>query len=697
MTHLLERLRARLAVAAAASCAIAGTAAAQDESAQLDTELQLEEITVTAPRVETPLSRVPGAVGVVDQEDIQRARQGIGLDESLNAIPGVFMQNRYNFAQDLRVSIRGFGARAPFGIRGVKILVDGIPATLPDGQASVDAIDLDSVAAMEVLRGPSSSLYGNASGGVINVITEDGATTPYIEAEPSFGSYGFSKHTLKGGGEAGPANYFGSLSRLDYDGYRDHSATESTKLNTKLEYDLGGGDSVTAVVGAVDSPQAQDPGALTEAQVDQDREQAAPGNLQFDGGEEVDEQRAGVVYRNRLGRHHTLRLRGYSVWRDFSNRLPFTSGGMVQFDRLFVGGGALYTYDAPVADFGNRVLLGLDLERQEDDRQRYDNLNGTQGPLVFDQVETVSNTGVFAQNETDLTDRLLLTVGARYDRVNFDVDDNYFDDGEDNSGDRTLSEVSPKVGLTYRVNRAFTPYANVSRSFETPTTTELASCDAGGLSESLDAQTATNYELGATGQPGGGLFYSVAVFTIDGADEIVPEGCPGQPGRDFFVNAGKTRRNGVEIGLEAPLAEGLLAQFAYTYSEFEFDSFSTGGESFDGNAIPGVPEHSAYAQLSYRHRSGAFAAAEAQYAGDFYADNANTVTADSYTVANIRAGWTRYIGRWDIAVEGGVNNVFNELYNGNVRINAFGGRYFEPAPERNYYAAISARYNFGEF
>lgn len=675
-----------------AGVAAGGTAVAQDDAG--DT-VQLDEITVSAPRVATPLARVPGAVGVVGEEEIQRARQGIGLDESLNAIPGVFMQNRYNFAQDLRISVRGAGARAPFGIRGVQIVVDGIPATLPDGQASVDAMDVDNIARMEVLRGPSSSLYGNASGGVVNITTEEGPPVPYVEARSKLGSHGFTKQTLKGGGQQGRVNHFGSVSHLDYSGYRDHSATESTKLNGKLHYDLAGGDRFTAVVGAVDSPQADDPGALTAGQVTADRRQASPGNLQFNAGEELDEQRLGGIYEMSLARRHDLRLRGYSVWRDFGNRLPFTDGGIVQFDRLFTGGGALYTYDGDVAGFDNRVLSGIDAARQRDDRQRFDNLNGARGLLVFDQVETVSNLGAYLQNETDLTGRLTATVGLRYDRVNFEVDDAHFADGVDDSGSRTMDEISPKAGFTYRVGPAFIPYANVSRSFETPTTTELAPCTGGGLSDALDPQTATNYEIGANGQPAPGLRYSVAVFRIDGSDEIVPLGCPGQPGRDFFVNAGETQRDGVELGIEADLAEGLAARVAYTWSDFEFDRFATGGERFDGNAIPGIPEHTVYGELSYRHQSGLFAAVDAQYVDDLFADNANSVASDAYTVANARVGWTRHLGGWELTAFGGLNNMFDELYNSNVRINAFGGRYFEPAPERNYYGGVQVRYNFG--
>jgi iron complex outermembrane receptor protein len=314
---------------------------------------------------------------------------------------------------------------------------------------------------------------------------------------------------------------------------------------------------------------------------------------------------------------------------------------------------------------------------------------------VFDQRETVSNLGVYVQNETEVSDRLTVVLGARYDRVRFEVDDAFLADGVDDSGSRSLSEISPKAGVIYRLSAAFIPYVNISRSFETPTTTELARCTGGGLSDSLEPQTATNYEVGVNGQAAPGLRYSAALFSIDGKNEIVPLGCPGQPGRDFFVNAGQTRRNGIELGLDADLAQGLRGRVAYTWSDFEFDRFATGGERFDGNEIPGVPRHTLYGELSYRHPSGLFAAADLQYAGAFYADNANSVESEAYTVANARIGWTRFVGSWEVTAFGGVNNVLDERYNSNVRINAFGGRYFEPAPERNYYGGVQVRYNFG--
>lgn len=307
-----------------------------------------------------------------------------------------------------------------------------------------------------------------------------------------------------------------------------------------------------------------------------DRRQAAPANLRFNAGEDLEEQQLGVVYRQGFGKHHELRLRGYAVQRDFTNRLPFESGGQVAFDRNFSGSGILYTYDAPLLGLDNRLLLGVDLDRQRDDRQRYDNIEGARGDLVFDQLETVSSLGAFVQNELGVTDRITLTAGIRRDRVRFEVDDRFGRDETDESGGRTLSELSPKVGAVWVLSPRLIPYANVSRSFETPTTTELARCEDSGFVDDLEAQEAVTYEIGANGQLTPRLRYSAAVFHTRGRDEIISRGCAGQPGRDFFVNAGRTTRNGIELELDAELGRRWTASLAYTFSDFEFDRFQTG-------------------------------------------------------------------------------------------------------------------------
>jgi len=395
------------------------------------TVLQLEPITVTATRIKDKQENLPIAVGSVGKDDIQLGRQQLGLDESLVNIPGLFFQNRYNFAQDLRISIRGFGARASFGIRGIGIYADGIPLTLPDGQSSVDAIDLGSAERIEVIRGPFSSVYGAASGGVINITTEDGPEIPYVYGRINAGSYGFVQGQAKAGGQAGNLNYLVNASGTRLDGYREHSSFRSTLLNSKFRYDLNDSSDLTIVLNAVDSPMAEDPGALKKSEVSRDRRQAAPRNLRFDAGEELDQQTIGLTYNKEFGTEHQLMLRNYYVMRDFSNRLPFAinsngQGGSVRLDRFSTGIGGNYTYSGGLFDKGNRLVLGLDIDAQRDQRQRFANNDGVLGIRTTDQDEDVTSRGIYFQDAFEMTDSTILTLGSRYDKVSYDVDEYLF-------------------------------------------------------------------------------------------------------------------------------------------------------------------------------------------------------------------------------------------------------------------------------
>lgn len=656
----------------------------------------IDEIEVRATRTPKPLDKVPAAISVVTQEAIQRGRQQLGLDESLAAVPGLFMQGRYNFAQDLRIAIRGFGARSNFGIRGVKILVDGIPESLPDGQAQSDGIDLGSAGQIEVIRGPASSLYGNASGGVIHIATERGPTEPFVESRLSTGDFGFRKLQLKAGGDTGRLNYLVNISDLQYDGYRDHSETEDTLLNARLVYTIDDSSEFGVVVNVTDQPVANDPGGITLQDAQADPTQARQRNVDFDAGEALDQQRLGLDYRKAIGDKGELQLRNYYVWRDFANKLPFTGGGAVQFDRSFVGGGASYTHAGDFRDRPNTLIVGFDIDRQDDERQRFDNNMGVLGALAFDQTELVTSLGVFIQNEIELSDKLALTVGLRYDEVEFDVDDHFLSDGDD-SGQRTLSETSPMFGLVYSATDSTNLYATYSTSFETPTTTEFANpSGAGGFNPGIDPQTAENFEVGIRGLIGHRNRYEVSVFTMDVDDELIPFELAAQPGRDFFSNAGKSSRRGAEFAFSSEPIDNLSFTLAYTYSDFEFDRFLDDDDNdFSGHAIPGIPDDLLRAELAYRHPSGFYGTVDVLDVGSFFVDNANSIATESYTVANLRAGFTDLrFGRWVVSPFVGINNLSDEVYPANVRINAFGGRFFEPAPDRHYYGGVSIRYTF---
>jgi iron complex outermembrane receptor protein len=674
---------------------LAGAAGAADLEPPGDDQGSLAPVTVTVRRIPEDRDKAPAAVGVVEGGEIQPGRLQLGLGESLVRIPGLFVQNRFNFAQGLRLSSRGFGARSGFGIRGLKVFVDGIPATLADGQTQLDGIDPGTVGRIEVMRGPASSLYGPAAGGVFQIATEEPPEDPFVEGQATFGEYGFQRYRLKAGGRAKSVGYFASLSHLGLEGYRDQSGTRASILSARLSWDIDGSSDLSVLVSATDSPKADDPGGLTREEVRRDRRQASPRNLLFDAGEEMDQQKLGLVYRRSFGEKHEISARNYYVLRDVENRLPFVEGGSVELDRLFAGGGLQYLYTDTLLGRRAWLALGLDVDAQRDDRRRFDNLFGSRGAVSLDQDEDVTAYGAYLQNRVELPGSLELSGGVRYDRVVFQVDDHFLSDG-DQSDRIHFDRLSPAVALLFGPIPELNAYAGVSTSFETPTTTELANpLGTGGFNPDLDPQKAINYEVGLKGLVRGRLRYDVALFRVEADNELVPFERPDQPERSFFRNAGRSTRNGIEVGLGVEPLPGLVAELAYTFSDFDYDHYQTPAGVFDGNEIPGIPRSQLFAEISYRHPSGFFAAWDALYVDRLFADDANAVETGSYWVSSLRVGRRFQLGRFSVTPFAGVENLFGREYDGNVRINAAAGRYFEPAPDRNLYGGLSVRYDFG--
>lgn len=686
----------RLLLAVCAAAPMLASADNQDvlPGADKENDDEVDVIIVTASRMDKALDRIAGATSVVNSDAVQHARQQLSLDESMARVPGVFFQNRYNSAQDLRISIRGFGSRSSFGVRGIKILVDDIPETLADGQTQVDSIDLGSVERIEVLRGPSSALYGNAAGGVINISSETGSIDPFVEARLSFGDFGYSKHQLKAAGGSDQFDYMFNLSELDFDGHRAHSFAQNRQINSRLRYRPDESSELRFVFNHTDQPVSDDAGGLTREEAQMDPEQARARNVDFDAGEALDQQKLGISYVRETASGGKLMLRNYYLWRDFANKLPFTSGGAVEFDRFFAGAGASYMHALPFGRFENRIVVGFDFDRQDDDRLRFDNNDGVIGDLTFDQNETVTSTGFFVQDEMPVSDFFEFSFGLRYDRINFDVSDRFLADGDD-SGSRDLDAISPMLGAVLDITPDINLYASLSSSFQTPTSTEFANPDgSGGFNPNLEPQFAQNYEIGIRGSLSAKQRFEMAVFTIDVEDELIPFEVAGSPGRDFYANAGQSTRNGVELSWSANPVSWLDWRFAYTYSDFSFDEFTDdNGTDFAGKHLPGIPEHFAFAEIAFKHQSGSYGAIDAQYVGELFANNANTETIDSYTLTSLRIGLDKTIGSFELGPFIGVHNLFDEPYTANVRINAFGGRFFEPGPGRNVYAGISFRYS----
>ena len=655
----------------------------------------LDPVVVTATRSATSLAEVPAAVSVVDQSDIQLGLPTIGFEEPLNRIPGVFTQNSANFAQDFRLSIRGFGTRTAFGVREVKVLVDGIPETSPDGQTQLDNIDLGAAQRIEVLRGPSSSLYGNASGGVINIITEDGPSTPFLETRLMGGSFGLQKYQAKTGGQFGDLNYMFNASYLSLNGFRDHSRAQNVLFTGKLKYAISPTSNIMTVMSFMDAPFADDPGGITRAQVDADRSQARDRNVLLDSGERVTHGKLGFVYRNQFLPGHEITVTQFSLFRQFDAKLPILprfGSGVVKFDRFGIGGSVKYAYDRRWGGFRNRFMLGVDVEFQSDNRRRFDNNEGDVGQRRFHQDEDVRSVGPFIHNVFYLKDNLQLTAGLRYDDVRFSVDDQFLEDG-DQSGVRSFDYLSPMGGILYSPLDYLHLYANVSTAFQVPTTTELARPDeGGGFNPDLDPQQAINYEIGARGDLWNRLNYNLALFWIVIDDELVA--FESESGRNFFRNAGRSERKGLELEFNMTLLEGLRWKLAYTYLDAEFDRFITPDGRFDNKDEPGIPPHQLFTELFYYHPSGFYGAFSIQYVDDFYVNNENSEENDAYTLLNLRMGYQMTVGNTHIAPFVGIRNITDDGYNGLTRLNALGGRFFEPSAGINAYGGVTVTYDF---
>ena len=648
---------------------------------------------VNATRVEKNIIDIPASVSHIGKEKIQLGTEQVGLDESMSQVPGIFFLNRYNYAQDLRVSIRGFGARSSFGIRGIKIIVDGVPETLPDGQGSIDGIDIGSIYKINVIRGPSSSLYGNASGGAIIIETERGSKLPFIELRNTYGDFNLNKQQFKIGGETENLNYLLNISNTSVDGYRDNSEFENKQFNGRFEYFLSDTSSIVSTIHHTDQPLANDPGGITAADVATNPRQARTQNLNFQAGEKVKQTRFGLVYKTQLGRSRDIEVRTYNTSRDFSNKLPFQNGGIVNLDRSFYGGGLKYTEESKLGKYQNRLLIGIDYDRQDDNRSRYNNLSGIKGNQTLKQNELITSLGAYLQNETKLNDMSEITLGIRHDDVTFDVTDKFLGDGDD-SGKINLNEFSPMIGISVKASSNTNIYATVSKAFETPTTTEFANPSGGGFNQAIKPQKSTNYEIGVK-TFNSKYSFEAAVFQIDVEDELTPFEDSEQPGRTFFTNAGSSDRHGFELINTRRFNDQFEFSTTYTYSDFKFNHFrDAGGVVYDGKRIPGIPKNLLNFNLSWSNESGSYANLDTTFTGKFYADNGNQNKVNSYRVSNLRLGKNFIRNDLDIGFYLGVNNIFNEKYNSNIRINAYGNRYFEPAPKQNVFFGITVNKKF---
>ncbi len=658
-----------------------------------------DPIVVTATRTDRRALDVPASVDAIDARRIREGQLQVNLSETLPALPGVVANNRQNYAQDLQISIRGFGARSTFGVRGVRVIVDGIPATLPDGQGQFSHIDLASAERIEVLRGPFSALYGNSSGGVINVLT----ALPSVPFEGigslTFGSDATSRAGVTAGGVQGSFAYTVSASRFETDGYRDHSAARRISGNTKLRFDLAPRTTLTLVGNVLDMPEVQDPLGLNRAQFEAAPRSVDPVALQFNTRKSVDQGQLGATLDHGFDGGHAVRATVYGGQRGTQQfqaiplgpqASPLHPGGVIDLARAYAGLDARWSWTGSLAGGALTLVAGAGFDQLDEDRRGFQNFSGTtlgvMGALRRDESNRVTDAGPYAQAEWDLAPAWRLLAGVRASRVKFRSDDHYVTaSNPDDSGGVSFRATSPVAGLTWRAAPGFSVYAAAGRGFETPTTNELAYRPGGatGLNFALAAAKSDNLELGAK-WAAPGWRATAAVFRVDTSNEIVVQTNTG--GRTTFRNAGDTRREGIELQ-----AEREWGRFSVTVSAALLDAtYREGFAATTGKRIPGVPRETAYADLRWRPNHAWLIAMEARHAGRVFVNDANTDAASAYTVAGVRIQHTFRAGALLLRPFLRVDNLFDRRYAGSVIVNEGNSRFFEPAPGRTWLAGLSA-------
>ncbi|WP_241672990.1 TonB-dependent receptor family protein [Lacisediminimonas profundi] len=652
-------------------------------------ERQLEEVVISASRSEQTSFDAPAAISSVSVDPGNQARPLVNLSELLSTVPGLQARDRQNYAQDLQLSVRGFGTRSTFGVRGVRILVDGIPATMPDGQGQAATASLNSASRIEVLRGPLAQLYGNAAGGVVQIFTRDPAAPPSFTANAGAGSHGQRQvgASLSGGSKelAGLID----VTHFSTDGYRDHSAAQRTQANVKVVARPTEATSITGIYNWFHQPMTQDPLGLTRAQYLANPRQVFAGANTFDTRKSIEQQQGGVVLEHRLTAIDTLHARAYAGTRQIFQTLAFQNNGVVDLDRGYGGIGLAWSRKTRVNGLPLNWTAGIDADRQRERRKGFDNNSGTPGTLRRDENGEASNLDAYGQMDWAVHPQWRLIAGVRASRVRLAVDDYFIVGGNPNdSGSVQYRQTSPVLGTVWHASHDLNVYANLGQGFETPTLAEAAYRAVGsGPNFSLRSSTSKQGEIGLKLKRGRHAF-EAALFTARSDNEIVPSQVVA--GRTVYQNVDDVERRGLEAAWQAQW-NGLNSRLAYTLVDASFRRAYTnaqGATIASGNRLPGVPLHALAAEVSMRHHGRMQSALEMRVESKTWVNDINSDAAPAFAVFNLRTGIELPAGRGRTMLFARIDNLLDRRYAGSVIVNDGNGRFYEPAPGRSFFVGL---------
>jgi iron complex outermembrane recepter protein len=667
--------------------------------------IQLAPIVVTGTRTEQNSFDLPIAIDVVKQEDIQNGQLQMTLSESLIRVPGITAQNRTQQAQDPQISSRGFGSRSAFGVRGVRVYVDGIPLTMPDGQGQPGVVDLSAIKSIEVMRGPFSALYGNSSGGVIQLFTEDAPDTPEIGSTVMFGSYNTKRQVINAAGVADGVEYLLNASNFESDGYRDNSESDKQAATAKFKFNISEDTKLTTLVNWFDQD-AQDPLGLDRARAFSDPSSSVPASTNANTRVSRSHTQVGFNLEHAINANNKLSFIPYIGNRENEQILPINPAGTnartSTISRDFYGTDLRWDNTGEVAGLPYNVSLGLTYGKSTDDRLDINTQTGGLPTNVLnrDEQNISTNFDRYIQGKLSATDKVDIHAGLRRTKVNLKVKDNFIAGFGDNSGSVSYEKSTPVIGATWKVTPKVNFYANYGKGFETPTFIEAAynSTTSGATPNlSLKPSTSENFEIGSKAFVTDNTLANITIFLVKTNDEIIASSTD-VANRSVFANANKTVRKGIEFSLDSDFANNISTYFSYTLLNAKFDSDFTGanGTIESGNRIPGTYNSQIYAEVAWRYDPLGFQTAfEGRHNSKVYVNDLNNDSAPSYTVFNLRAGFEQNTANWNFKEYLRIENMFDKEYIGSVRVNDYGNqRYFEPGADRNYLLGLSAAYKF---
>jgi len=665
--------------------------------------LDLSPVVVTGTRTEQNSFDLPMSINAITSDTLHNANQQVNISESAARIPGVVLNNRNHGAQEIAITSRGFGARSQFGVRGMRLYTDGMPLTMPDGLGVPSGMNLDNASRVEFLRGPFSALYGNSSGGVVQLFTKDGGPETELSAGAFYGSYGSHRETSTISGSLGNVNYFFNASHYNTDGYRDWSGFEKDFNNAKFSINLSESTKLTFIGMEINQPYVRDPGGVTKDELNSTPRVATADNKTYKAHKEMDHTQFGMIIDYKISDKDQIKIVSYAG--DRANYQSFAVRSASGYNRDFGGLDIKWAHQGLLFEKPFNLSVGTNYDRMKDKRYRYGSGTTVDGQVPStatksrDELNVAFNFDQYAQMQWDIVNDWSLHAGIRHSRVAFNNTDN-INHAYDSS--RVFEKTTPVAGIVYKVNPTFNLYANAGRGFETPTfiETEYATTAATSPNTTIQPSTSKNYEVGAKAFMTNDILMNLAIFKTITSNEIIMSAYSADAA--VYRNApGETERKGIELSLDANLPNNLKTYLSYSYLDAQFKEgftsvYGSGSQPvLAGYKIPGTYKNRAYAELSWRYPSlGFYSAIEGIYSSNSFADDKNSASADAYTVFNWKGSFQQTFNKFNVSEFVRVDNLADKNYVSSVRVNDSSSRFYEPGSASNWTVGINGSYKF---